>query len=522
MMALKHSSTSLFMLVLSTFTLLLSPLCLAQSSHQITFQAGQASSLPRSTVKLTSISRNIELGGATSKATTVYSLKPSSDGSEAVFVFALDGREAANLSWIEAYTGRTGNTKKPVTLERVGDVSNESGTQYYKAILPSSAASSGEDIALSVQTAFNHYTSPKPATLPQEAANQGMEWESDLLGGHIVNPSDDLPKDSIKVRVKCPTPRAAEDKVPAGWTASHTPGSAFIQFTNTDFISATSGEQIASIHYEQPEPVLSVRKLDRTIQVSHWGNHVAVEDEILLVNDGPKLKGHFSRLSHQALSYQRRGAAFVTPHTASSISYSLHPNIYSPYFIDEVGNVSTSRFRPSPSRPSNTASLKSKTGPNLGKSHLQLTPRYPLLGGWNYSFSMGYKQPLGDVLRFDKTKGEYKLAIPFLTELKNAAFDDVTVKFVLPEGAHDIKVALPFSVRSSSTNTTYSYLDTSGRPTVTLHNKACSEIHAQDVIVSYKFTSADLVQKPAAVAGLALVAFILLGLSRKVSWTIKA
>jgi len=46
--------------------------------------------------------------------------------------------------------------------------------------------------------------------------------------------------------------------------------------------------QIASIHYEQPEPVLSVRKLDRTVQVSHWGNHVAIEDEILLVNDGPK------------------------------------------------------------------------------------------------------------------------------------------------------------------------------------------------------------------------------------------
>jgi hypothetical protein len=46
--------------------------------------------------------------------------------------------------------------------------------------------------------------------------------------------------------------------------------------------------QIASIHYEQPEPVLSVRKLDRTVQISHWGNHVAIEDEILLVNDGPK------------------------------------------------------------------------------------------------------------------------------------------------------------------------------------------------------------------------------------------
>lgn len=85
----------------------------------------------------------------------------------------------------------------------------------------------------------------------------------------------------------------------------------------------------------------------------------------------------------------------------------------------------------------------------------------------------------------------------------------------------DIKVTLPFSVQSSNTNTTYSYLDTSGRPTITLHNTACSEIHAQDVIVSYKFTSLDLVQKPAAVAGIALIAFVVLGLSRKVSWTIK-
>lgn len=85
----------------------------------------------------------------------------------------------------------------------------------------------------------------------------------------------------------------------------------------------------------------------------------------------------------------------------------------------------------------------------------------------------------------------------------------------------DIKITLPFSVESSSTNTTYSYLDTSGRPTITLHNTACSEVHAQDVIVSYKFTSLDLVQKPAAVAGIALIAFIVLGLSRKVNWTIK-
>lgn len=107
---------------------LLALLVLACSANQDTSSAS-SSSIPRSSLSLTSISRTVELGGATSKATTVYSLKASSSSSSSddgeVFVFAVDARDAANLSWIEAYTGRTGNTKKPVKVkalnQRVGE-----------------------------------------------------------------------------------------------------------------------------------------------------------------------------------------------------------------------------------------------------------------------------------------------------------------------------------------------------------------------------------------------------------------
>lgn len=110
----------------------------------------------------------------------------------------------------------------------------------------------------------------------------------------------------------------------------------------------------------------------------------------------------------------------------------LPPNVYSPYFIDEVGNVSTSRFRSSP-KTSFTSSIK---GPRPGDhSLLELTPRYPLLGGWNYTFSIGYQQPLQDVLRHDSRKGRYVLAVPFLTPLKGIAVDEITFRIVLPEGA---------------------------------------------------------------------------------------
>ena len=48
------------------------------------------------------------------------------------------------------------------------------------------------------------------------------------------------------------------------------------------------GQQVASVHYVQPEAVASFRKLERLIEVSHWGSNLAVMDSIDLFNAGPK------------------------------------------------------------------------------------------------------------------------------------------------------------------------------------------------------------------------------------------
>lgn len=46
--------------------------------------------------------------------------------------------------------------------------------------------------------------------------------------------------------------------------------------------------QLASIHYMHPEPMVSFRKLDRIIEVSHWGDNLAVQDNVDLFNNGPE------------------------------------------------------------------------------------------------------------------------------------------------------------------------------------------------------------------------------------------
>lgn len=124
-----------------------------------------------------------------------------------------------------------------------------------------------------------------------------------------------------------------------------------------------------------------------------------------------RLKGQFSRLEFQQSVY-----AHPQTNVLKSLVFTLPTGARDPYYRDEVGNVSTSNFRT-----------------NARKSTLELRPRYPLFGGWNYTWYHGYNVPLQNFL---KTKGEkYILNVPFLETIKNATVDKAIVKVVLPEGA---------------------------------------------------------------------------------------
>lgn len=52
------------------------------------------------------------------------------------------------------------------------------------------------------------------------------------------------------------------------------------------------------IHYENNSPFLVVTRLERVIEISHWGN-IAVEETIDLLHSGALLKGPFSRYDYQ-------------------------------------------------------------------------------------------------------------------------------------------------------------------------------------------------------------------------------
>ncbi len=124
--------------------------------------------------------------------------------------------------------------------------------------------------------------------------------------------------------------------------------------------------------------------------------------------------------------------------------------------------------------------------PRNRHSLLEIQPRYPVLGGWNYTFSVGWNQKLssggwGKHL----PGGSYSVALPFLNAVGNAfAFDEVTATFVLPEGATDVSYSIPFHPDEVTQQTYTSYLDTTGRPSIVIKRAKCSEKHSQLIYVS--------------------------------------
>lgn len=136
-----------------------------------------------------------------------------------------------------------------------------------------------------------------------------------------------------------------------------------------------------------------------------------------------RLKGQFSRLEHQAQSYRRRPA----PHVFTELTLQLPAGIHSAYYYDTIGNVSTSHLRVAPPQ--------SQGGLPGDVSILELRPRYPLLGGWNYSFTLGWDSPLEDYAGWDAEKGRYIVSVPIMTLFGGTVIEDAEVKVILPEAS---------------------------------------------------------------------------------------
>ncbi|GAA5881471.1 hypothetical protein JCM16303_005667 [Sporobolomyces ruberrimus] len=492
---------------------LLATLACAQASRQEAFAGSSSAYHP------THVSSSIELGGSLTRSTTSYQLARAAgrEGENWVIGIRHGGKTGG---WVEATQGK-GAKKAKLALLPVGD---KDDLIYYSLALSPPITTNDAKTTVTISTVLSHASVPKPEILPQNAESIYMLWEGDLLAPLAGLSSEEKSKiEEVKVRVKTPTPRVLSAREPEGFSVAHAQGSAMVTFSSKGSV-ADLPPQIAALHYQQPEAIASIRTLDRIVELSHWGSNLAIQDNIELANSGPALEGHFARIDHQKAGMMRRQNSLAI----TSLSITLPANAHSPYYYDSVGNVSTSRFRPSTSPSSSSGSgilpsqkkrINTKPSPAL----LELQPRYPLLGGWNFSFTVGYDLPLQDWLKVRKSSSrpKYVAAVPFLTPIKDISVDKVRLEIRLPEGARNVRAISPYPVEEEPLKTVKTYLDSIGRPTVVMEKTGCTDRHGESVLIEYDLPFlSDLLQKPLACASVLSSIFLIVIAMRRVSFGI--
>jgi oligosaccharyltransferase complex subunit alpha (ribophorin I) len=170
------------------------------------------------------------------------------------------------------------------------------------------------------------------------------------------------------------------------------------------------------VRYEFTKPLIHVSRLERDIEISHWGGNVAFEERYTLHNRAANLSSNFNRVQYASQQY------YNPPSTAiKELKFPLRVGSLTPYFTDVIGNVSTSRFRS-----------------NKREANLDIKPRYPIFGGWNYPFRVGWDADLKKFLRRLNNGQTYVLNVPFLEGPKQAEgieYEHIELRVILPEGA---------------------------------------------------------------------------------------
>ncbi|KOB68629.1 Dolichyl-diphosphooligosaccharide--protein glycosyltransferase subunit 1 [Operophtera brumata] len=242
-------------------------------------------------------------------------------------------------------------------------------------------------------------------------------------------------------------------------------------------------EKELSVHYKNNSPFLTVTRLERLIEVSHWGN-IAIEEVVEVEHTGAKLKGPFSRYDYQQDHHSGpasvRSYKTLLPASASDV-----------YYRDTNGNISTSNMK-----------VKKDS------VEVELRPRYPLFGGWRTHYTLGYNVPSYEYLFH--SGNDYLLKMRVIDHIfDDMQVDEVVTKVILPEGSVVSKLLIPYPVTRLPDSLHFTYLDTKGRPVIKFVKNNVVENHIQDFQIRYTFPRLLMFQEPLLVVGFLFALFLL-------------
>ncbi|KAK6505005.1 dolichyl-diphosphooligosaccharide--protein glycosyltransferase subunit 1 [Arthrobotrys musiformis] len=410
----------------------------------------------------TNLLRTIDASKAYIKETIAVIIENTSYEPQTEYYLPILLSGSSAVSYVECKDKKEGT---PCTAEAVED-STEYPLQYYKITLPKTLQPAAQ-ITLAITAGITGALTPIPAVIGQSDKQFLSYTDAKFV------PS---PYFTEKQKTKF---RAANGEIPDYTIFEQTDKSGYIvsygPYDNVEPWGTDAQVDKFTIRFEFTNPVVYMEKLERDIEVSHWGNNLAIEERYWMVNNGAKLKEQFSRLTWATTSYYNPPTAAI-----KSLLFPLRVGSKDAYYTDEVGNVSTSKFR-SDSR----------------EAILDIKPRFPVFGGWNYSFVVGWNNDLPAYLRHGEGDS-YILKVPLLQgPSQSTSYGKVEVRIILPEGATNVKYTSPIPIHKEERFLHKTFMDTIGRTSIKLTiDNVVDEVKNRDIIVTYNYSTLSALRKP--------------------------
>jgi oligosaccharyltransferase complex subunit alpha (ribophorin I) len=389
------------------------------------------------------------------------------------------GRFDVQLAATSEELGDDGTSSKCVTSDRkVSPLMACRSTQYYITRFPEPLQPKAQ-LTLAISYHFLSSLTPLPATIRQDET----QYLTYTFSAYVPSVYPTLKQ---KTKLKLPTTDVPEYTTTTGLKSGSDPEKQGTSFTygpyETEKVPPGTTHPV-SIRYEFTKPILACSLLERDLEVSHWGGNLATEERYWLRNDAATLSDNFSRVKWATQSYYNGPTSAL-----KELKVPLKPGSVDPYFTDDIGNVSTSRYRPN----------------RLRDASLELKPRYPVFGGWKYSFRIGWNNRLGSFLRKLKIGNSYALSVPFMEGPKmpeGIQYDHVQIRVILPEGATNVKWELVggsgMPALRSEISLHKTFMDTVGRTELKLKAvNVVDEAREASLVIIYEYPFLAAFRKP--------------------------
>lgn len=413
-----------------------------------------------------------DLSGSYIKKSVALGIKNVAKTEQTEYYFAIEQDLLPGVV-VEA---RESSRERPMKLEPTDLVNTEKNAAFFKLTFSEPLAPKAE-LDLSIGIAIMDQVKPLPETAPQDDEQWVLFQGSRYAFSAYPTVTQKLALKTLGVGVE---ELAIDSKDKAD-----------IADGLVKYGSYKSKEPFSAkpfqLRYHNPRALTKVDKLDRDIWVSHWGSSISFEETYWLKNIGTKLKSSFSRLDFQ----KQQSKLNLNLAAIREIDIPLKGEARDAYYYDLVGNVSTSNFRT-----------------NARESRLTIRPRYPVFGGWNYNFTIGWSYDLIDYVK-SLPNDEYLLKIPFIDGPQDVYYETVNLNIILPEGASNAEVLSIFEAQENIT-TTFSFLDSKGRTAIQMKYNNILDSHKRgEIFVKYKYDTKDALRKPLSIAGTFFAIFVI-------------